>query len=145
MSDGMSEQAMLLLGAVGNDRVTKTGGYRWGGKKVHARILGLRQKGLVEDGRYVYHRDNDFPDYSIVELTEAGKQLVEVAHPFPWRGICRHCGEVLTRDEWGQPWVIKSLHGASEECQQAPLMDGDPGRHSPRRALSSNGAVEDAP
>jgi hypothetical protein len=66
-----------------------------------------------------------------------------VAHPFPWRALCRHCGSALSKRGASEPWVVESLHGRDDECPKAPPVEGDPGKHAPVTALSANGPVKD--
>ncbi|QWF85722.1 hypothetical protein [Amycolatopsis sp. CA-230715] len=138
-------EAMALdrvLGAVANTRVRGgAGGYVLRGENVDEPVDAVKSLGLVRDSADPLRGDPH--GYRVLELTAAGRMIVEQVHPFKWRAVCRHCGTPLSRSHWADRWLVRTLHGAHEECEKAPTVDGDPGHHDPLVAVSRNGVIDD--
>lgn len=47
-------------------------------------------------------------------------------------GMCKHCDKTLSRQPGAHLWLTAL---GDEKCAAAPSVDGDPGRHVPRRVL----------
>lgn len=92
----------------------------------------------AEDCDYL-NRPAEFEDEGDV-VAEAAEQ--PQPHPFPWRAMCLHCNQTISKDSADRPWELHTLHGRDAQCEGAPLIDGDLiGYHEPRVALSINGPV----